>query len=125
MRMAAAALISGCLLCLLGGCGDSAPASPLAPRLDAAKAVSDPAARDKELVALALDAGKAGDIEVANASLDAIANDSQREQTKVKVILRLAKAGKVAAAYKLEATVADAKARERLYLKIRNRDFSE
>ncbi len=125
MRMAPAALISGCLLCFFGGCGDSAPASPLAPRLDAANAVTDPAARDKELVALALDAGKAGDIAIANASLDALSNDTLREQTKVKVILRLAKAGKVAAAYKLEATIADAKARERLHLKIRNRDFSE
>jgi hypothetical protein len=125
MRMALAALISGCLLCSVGGCGDSAPVSPLAPRLDAAKAVADPADRDKELVKLALDAGAAGDVEIANAGLDALSNDPLREQTKVKVILRLAKAGKTAAAYKLEATIADAKARDRLHLKIRGRDFSD
>ena len=52
-------------------------------------------------------------------------NEALREQTKPKLILRLAKAGKRDAATKLEQTIADAKARERLELKIRKRDFSE
>ena len=125
MRMASAALISGYLLCLLSGCGGGTPDSPLAPRLDAAKAVSDPAARDKELVKLALDAGAAGDAPMASAALDALSNDTLREQTKVGVIWRLAKAGKVVAARTLIDTIPDATAKEKLRFKIRTRDFSD
>jgi hypothetical protein len=126
MRLASVALSLGCLLSFLIGCGgESTPESPLTPRLEAAKAVSDPAARDKDLAKLALEAGTAGDGPIANDALAAISNDALREQTKPKVILRLAKAGKRDAASKLEQTIGDAKARERLELKIRSRDFSE
>jgi hypothetical protein len=126
MRTATAALFTGFLFQLLAGCGgDNAPASPLAPRLEAAKAVADPAARDKDLVKLALEAGTAGDGPIANESLAAVSNDGLREQTKGNVVLRLAKAGKTDAASQLVGTIADGKTRDRLRLKIRSRDFSE
>jgi hypothetical protein len=126
MRMAFVAFNLGCLLSLLGCGGEpEAPPSPLAPRLDAAKALSDPGARDKELVKLAVEAAAAGDATVANGSLDAIGNDALREQTKPKVILRLAKSGKTDPANKLLNSIGDAKTRDRIRLKIRTRDFSE
>jgi hypothetical protein len=125
MRLASVVVCLACSLVVLAGCGGGTPDSPLTPRLDAAKAVSDTAARDKELVKLALEASAAGDIEIANSALDALSNDPLREQTKAKVVLRLAKAGKRAAAFKLQATIADANARERLRVKIRSKDFSE
>ena len=126
MRMACVGFSLVCLLLSFLGCGGGGtPDSPLTARLEAAKAVSDPAERDKELAKLALEAGTAGDGPIANDALDAISNEALREQTKPKLILRLAKAGKRDAASKIEQTISDAKARERLELKIRNRDFSE
>jgi hypothetical protein len=126
MRMAFVGFSLACLLLSFQGCGGGgSPESPLAPRLEAAKAVSDPEARDKDLAKLALEAGTAGDIPIANDALAAISNEALREQTKPKLILRLAKAGKRDAATKLEQTISDVKARERLELKIRSRDFSE
>jgi hypothetical protein len=128
MRMGSAAVALGCLLIPFLGCGGDGGAalpSPLQPRLDAAKAMSDAAARDKELAKLALEAATGGDIAVANESANSIANDTLREQTKAKVVLRLAKAGKTDGANALLRTIADAKTRDRLALKIRTRDFAD
>jgi hypothetical protein len=126
MRSATVAFFSGFLILLVAGCGgDSAPASPLAPKLETAMAVSDPGARDTELVKLALEAATAGDVAIANSSLDAVANEGLRDQSKPKVILRLAKAAKLTAANKLIDSLSDAKMKDKLRMKIRGRDFTE
>ena len=128
MRIASAALSVGCLFISLIGCGgdeEAPPPSPLAPRLEEAKAVADSAARDKELDKLALEAGTAGDVAVASDAVAAIGNEALREKTKVTVVLRLAKAGKTDGAAKLEQTIVDVNTRSRLHLKMRTREFSE
>jgi hypothetical protein len=125
MRLAPVALCLAFSLVALAGCGEGTPDSPLASKLDAARAISDGAARDKELAKLAVEAATAGDAPIANASLDAIANDGVREQTKLKVILGLGKAGKMAPVNKLIESIPDPKTRDRLRLKIRTRDFSD
>jgi hypothetical protein len=65
----------------------------LADRLEAASAMNNADARDKSLAAMAADAAKAGEVEIAKNSLDRMTDLTHRWQAAHETVLLLAKRG--------------------------------
>jgi hypothetical protein len=100
-------LLTLAALLLLPACGgrDTAPPSAgttpgksnnvsLADRHEAAAAIHNGAQRDQALAAVAVDAGRAGDAEIAKKSVQAINNTNVRDDAAFNTAVELARAGK-------------------------------
>ncbi|MGI9457357.1 MAG: hypothetical protein ACR2NU_12405 [Aeoliella sp.] len=119
-------IVFGILVASMLGCGSPTGSSDKEPdykgRLSAAKSMTNLTRRDSALTAVAIDAGKAGEGQVALDAVAAMNNLTSRGSVAEKAAVALAKAGKESDAVNVAKQINDLSRRDKVLAKIADID---